>query len=630
MPTKSKTGLCPDCGLECSLTRNKLHPHPAKDRPSRGAGSKALCPGGGKHATTAPAAAPDDASPADPQFLEPTLSQALLEHDRPAGAWAGAEAISVDPRLIDPDPANPRGELGDLTEMAASLIADGMLEPVLVAPGATKGRFALVAGHRRVAGAILAGLPEVPALLRRDLVAGSNLSLTAQIVENFHREPLLPIEEARAFQRLRDLGMKQTDIATSVGCNQGQVSKRLALLKLPPELADRVGAEGGIDVHAAAELAKLPTPAAERAIADITRGQNPRQAVSSARAHHERTTAHDQVVSDLEQAGVALVDFPAGWFWSSAREDRPLLTGSDGLEQPYGGARTIPETWQAHHALPCHGAAISPNHEVIYVCLDPTLHGHPSVEAEQEQAAKASRKVAEEAEAAKALEAASYEARTAGSRSAALAKVSKADMATAVAAWACISLTGDELYGTLPTFETVPVVLDWLGLDPDPGEDTIADVATLVSAEGELRVAYMASLAAGDMVVREALQSPYLRQMLQGHAGIRHHLQTLEAAGYVLTDVDQALMVIPEPLEPEVVPAADEDLPDVDGAPEGTVAWYSPTPAARAMGDEPRWVAQDEADALAPVDDRLVFLHHLTDPSAVDGVTVPDDTEVPA
>lgn len=606
MPTK--TGSCVTCGLDVDLIRGKCAPHPAKDRPARGTGSKALCEGVG----TKPAA---EASPGDPApteetpgtFTQVTLQQALLEDSRPKGAWAGAIAESIDPRKIDPDPTNPRALVGDVSDLAASLIVKGMLQPVVVTPGVLAGRYTLVFGHRRLAAAHAAGMREVPALVRKDLVSGSNLTLTAQIVENFHREPLLPAEEARTFEQLRKLGMKQADIATAVGCNQAHVSRRLALLKLPDELQARVGADGAgsLDVRAAEDLARLDPETRDRVVADVDRGHAPAAAISRHTREAEATRAYDQLVSQLEEAGTALVDFPQGFHWSRSREDRPLSTGSEGEPQPYGGARTIDQTWEQHADEPCHGAAISPSLEVIYVCLDPTRHGYPTAEQEAADTEATQQREREEREAAKALEAAAYDARTAAAKVAALSKLGKADMATAVIDWAVLSLQADDYDGALPTDETVPVLLDWLGLDGDPNEDLVGDVATLVAAEGPARVAYMATIAAGDIILREALQNPYGRAR-QGHPAIRRHLETLTAYGYVLNAADQAIY---EPLPEPAPPAdADADMPDPSTAPADAVAWWAPLEG----DDEARWVPQDEADALAGISpDRLVYLHEL-------------------
>lgn len=641
------SGICPTCRLDVDLIKGKIKPHPEKGRP---AGSRVLCLGGGQPPADPSAAAPPDG--VDPTteiiptvFHDVTLDQQLLAEARPTGAWSGAEALSVDPKDLDPDPHNPRGPVHPDTvlELAEALVVKGMLQPIIVATSTTPGRYTIITGHRRHAAALRAGLPEVPVLLRRDLTPGSNTSLTAQIVENYHREPLLPIQEARTFAQLRDLGMKQTDIALACGCHQAQVSKRLALLKLDQDIAEQVGTDGGLDVHQAVELTKLPKPAAARALEAIKRGDDPRRAVGTARRDHERHAARTKAEDELEQAGIALVE-PC-WHWPVQREDRPLATGVDGEPQRYGGgARTIETTYADHHDQPCHGAALHDDLHVTYVCLDPTRHGYPSIAEAAEQAQAAAAAHAEELELTKASKAAASAGRRTAARDAALAKVPKADMANYTTAY-LMCLLGDIDY-QIPTVETVGQVLDWLELDRDPsGEEDAAqaaDLATAVAAEGALRVGYMASVAAGMEILETVHDGAYGAGSFRGSPVLRNHLMILCAlTGYEPTDADlearDPIAAAPLPVPPdELIPALDAadhaELTD-----RGIVAWYAPTQEQVDGGDEARWVDAIEASAIADggQDARLAYLQD--DPSSspaertkAEDAYAPDREGVPA
>lgn len=619
---KPKTGLCPECRLEVDLTRGTIKNHPA---PDGAAGT--LCAG----SKSKPAAAPVDVAPAgngdtspDPVTVTPTLDHVLLEANRPPGPWAGAEALELDPRLCDADPNNPRHDLGDLDELALSLVAQGMLEPVIVAPGPTEGRYTTVAGHRRIAAAIMANLPAIPALVRADLIPGSNLSITAQVVENLHRLDLTPLDEARAYNLLRQLNMKQADIALAVGVNQGQVSKRLALLKLPEAIAAKVGDD--LDVATAVELSRLPAPVRDNVADQIAKGADPEQATRRARTAVDRDAEHQALVDDLETRGVALVDFPTTFHWGRDREDRPLATGSDGEPQPYPSARTIDVTYTDHHGEPCHGATVSPRDEIVYVCLDPTRHGYKTP-AEESAEIEAQHAVEDEArDVANAAAAAAVQARRDAAKQTATAeRLDRTVMADTIALWAVDRLTLDPDDRELDPLELLELLVAWSDLEPEhfpedwDGASVAAhQVATLTEAHGTHRLAYMAAIAAGELILD---MPPYYRDRLAGTAVIRDHYNRLtDIAGYELTAADRALIDPPVPQGPVT--------PPLGPVPDGAVAWYEPPVDAVLEGDEPRWIT-DQAEVDAIIDgghaDRLAII--VGERFATPGMTEAENTD---
>lgn len=168
----------------------------------------------------------------------------------PAPALPGpaADAFRVI-RLDDvhPHPDNPRRDVGDVTDLAASIREKGLLEPIVVAHpptdtttgGLDPDALVLLAGHRRTAAARAAGLTEVPAIVRADLTTRAQ-QVETMIVENQHRADLSPIEEAEAFQLLLDLGETQPTIAARTGLPRRRVRDRLKLHKLPDTARDLV------------------------------------------------------------------------------------------------------------------------------------------------------------------------------------------------------------------------------------------------------------------------------------------------------------------------------------------------------------------------------------------------------
>lgn len=133
---------------------------------------------------------------------------------------------------LDPNPFQPRAELDEegLRDLAASIAAHGVMQPVLVRPLPT-GRYQLIAGERRWRAARLAGLQAVPCMARD---AGDEELLAMALVENIQREDLNPVEAARGYRRLIDeFGLTQEQVADLVGKSRVAVANTLRLLQLP-------------------------------------------------------------------------------------------------------------------------------------------------------------------------------------------------------------------------------------------------------------------------------------------------------------------------------------------------------------------------------------------------------------
>ena len=132
--------------------------------------------------------------------------------------------------LLRPNPLNPRGELdpAGLDELADSMRAQGVLQPLLVTPGGL-----VVAGHRRLAAARQAGLTEVPVMVR-DLSPAQQQEI--MLVENLQRQDLSPVEEARGYRRILDEGHTGAQLARRIGVPTARINARLLLLKLDEQV----------------------------------------------------------------------------------------------------------------------------------------------------------------------------------------------------------------------------------------------------------------------------------------------------------------------------------------------------------------------------------------------------------
>lgn len=167
---------------------------------------------------------------------------------------------------IVPSTLNPRKNFDPeaLEQLAQSIRAVGILEPLIVRPypggtGAGAGpQFELIAGERRFRAAILAGLTHVPAYIRSDL--DETAVRRVALIENLQRSDLTPVEEARAFRQLVDTGMKQNELAETIGRSPSVISNAIRLLELPDEVLDRVNAGTLSPAHARAlvKFAKVP------------------------------------------------------------------------------------------------------------------------------------------------------------------------------------------------------------------------------------------------------------------------------------------------------------------------------------------------------------------------------------
>jgi ParB family transcriptional regulator, chromosome partitioning protein len=155
---------------------------------------------------------------------------------------------------IDNNPFQTRSQMNEdqLAELAASISANGVVQPVLVRPIAG-GRFQLIAGERRWRASKLAGKTTVPAILRQ---VSDEQAMEITIVENLQRADLNAMEQARAFERLsREFHMTQEQMAQRTGKDRATVANFLRLLKLPSGVQTRVESGALSFGHARALLA---------------------------------------------------------------------------------------------------------------------------------------------------------------------------------------------------------------------------------------------------------------------------------------------------------------------------------------------------------------------------------------
>ena len=154
---------------------------------------------------------------------------------------------------IEPNRSQPRKEFDEkaLSELAESISKHGLLQPLLVRP-LPLGGYQIVAGERRYRACRMAGITEVPVIIRE---LGDTETMEIALIENLQREDLTPIEEALGYQVLIDEhGFSQEEVAQSVGKSRPAIANSLRLLKLPQSILDLVS-DGKISAgHARALL----------------------------------------------------------------------------------------------------------------------------------------------------------------------------------------------------------------------------------------------------------------------------------------------------------------------------------------------------------------------------------------
>ena len=166
-------------------------------------------------------------------------------------------------------------EASALEELASSIAEKGVLQPLLVRPRGNG--YEIVAGERRFRAAKLAGLTEVPVVVR-DLDDRETLEIA--LIENLQRENLNPLEEARAFQGLLELGLTQEQLAKTLGKGRSTIANGLRLLNLSRD-AQKALEDGLISAGHARAILSRPTDQQEWAL--------------------EQTLTHDLNVRQLEQ-----------------------------------------------------------------------------------------------------------------------------------------------------------------------------------------------------------------------------------------------------------------------------------------------------------------------------------------
>lgn len=190
---------------------------------------------------------------------------------------ATATLTHIPAAQVHRDPEQPRREFdrAGLEELAESIAQHGILEPLIVRPGNAPGTFIIVAGERRSRAAQIAGLADLPCIVRTDAaVTDADSRLVLQATENVQRADMRPSEDANAYQRLLSSGRTVAEVARLMGKSETTIAQRVDLLKLCPEILDLLD-KGHITIRLAWQLSRISHKGQMEIIGQFNAGRFP-------------------------------------------------------------------------------------------------------------------------------------------------------------------------------------------------------------------------------------------------------------------------------------------------------------------------------------------------------------------
>jgi len=202
--------------------------------------------------------------------------------------------LAIDRFAPNPDQPRKYFDEAELKELADSIAVHGIIQPVIAAD-AQDGSYIIIAGERRIRAARLAGLSEVPVIIREYT---DQKRMEISLIENIQRTDLNPIEEASAYKNLMDFArLSQEELAARVGKNRSTVTNALRLLKLPADMQKSLENRSITSGHGRALLSVADKKLREQLFRDITaKGLSVREAEERVSALNTNRGASTSVV----------------------------------------------------------------------------------------------------------------------------------------------------------------------------------------------------------------------------------------------------------------------------------------------------------------------------------------------
>jgi ParB family chromosome partitioning protein len=236
--------------------------------------------------------------------IEDNFPEKMLQASIQTDSSGGEKFLPLDKIAANPNQPRKHFDEASLQELAASIREHGVIQPIIVEAD-EKGSYIIVAGERRSRAAKMAGLTEIPALIRN---YSDEKRMEVALIENVQRADLNPVEEAQAYKNLMDFtGLSQDDIAAKVGKNRSTVANALRLLKLPVKMQDFLK-EGTISSGHARAILSVTNPDDQKILFNeiIAKGISVREAEKMASSLNKG----DEKSSSIEKGFISVTQDP--------------------------------------------------------------------------------------------------------------------------------------------------------------------------------------------------------------------------------------------------------------------------------------------------------------------------------
>lgn len=213
-----------------------------------------------------------------------------------------AEMQYIPVKDIYPHPDNPRKDVGDVSELAASIKESGVLQNLTVvpAPEVSAGVYRVVIGHRRLAAAKLAGLETVPCVVS---YMTYKQQVATMLAENMQRCDLTPIEQAQGIQMMLDLGEDIKGVSDKTGLSESTVRRRVKLMQLDQDALKAAESRGGT-LTDYAELEAIKDPERRNKVLKAIGTNNFRSVLATEKSAEERVAILDDAEEMLKAMGI--------------------------------------------------------------------------------------------------------------------------------------------------------------------------------------------------------------------------------------------------------------------------------------------------------------------------------------
>lgn len=200
----------------------------------------------------------------------------VVVHQEPQAGGVMAkhrQTVSMLPAAaLVPHPNNVRKSIGDVSELAASIRQNGLVQPIVVTQHPSRDyHYLILAGHRRHAAALRIGMESVPCIIRHDVTHMAD-HLQLMLVENVQRTQLSPVEKAEAIRELMSFGLTQADVARVTGLHASTVNSLSLINELDEQSLEAVKS-GDLTVGAAQEAVRKERAASRERLGTPERGR---------------------------------------------------------------------------------------------------------------------------------------------------------------------------------------------------------------------------------------------------------------------------------------------------------------------------------------------------------------------